>query len=94
MYSILTFFLTWPIEFFNRLGIVRFMLAENGQLYGFDKKDAAIVTRVESRYQLSEALLEFEFSEWHALLYYIYIYNILLQYFEEKKYQGHKRTVN
>lgn len=60
------------------------MLAENGPLYGFDKKDAAIVTRVESRYQLSEALLEFEFSEWHALLYYIYIYNILLQYFEEK----------
>lgn len=60
------------------------MLAENGPLYGFDKKHAATVTRVESRHQLSEALLEFEFSEWHALLYYIYIYNILLQYFEEK----------
>lgn len=53
--------------FFNRLGIVWFMLAENGPLYGFDKKHAATVTRVESRHQLSEALLEFEYSEWHAL---------------------------
>lgn len=66
--SFKTFSQTTDCGFFlNRLGIVWFMLAENGPLYGFDKKHAATVTRVESRHQLSEALLEFEYSEWHAL---------------------------